>query len=47
MVPARLAKEKEVLRGYRYVEAIGHGVPRKIIAGMRQHNGSEPDLVEE
>ena len=38
---------KEVLRDYRYVEATGLGVPRKIIAGMRQHNGSEPDLVEE
>ncbi len=38
---------KEVLRDYRYVEATGLGVPRKIIAGMRQHNGTEPDLVEE
>ena len=38
---------KEVLRDYRYVEATGLGVPRKIVAGMRQHNGTEPDLVEE
>ena len=38
---------KEVLRDYRYVEATGLGVPRKIIAGMRAHNGTEPDLVEE
>lgn len=38
---------KEVLRDYRYVEATGLGVPRKIIAGMRQHNGTEPDLIEE
>ena len=38
---------KEVLRDYGYVEATGLGVPRKIIAGMRRHNGSEPDLVEE
>ena len=38
---------KEVLRDYGYVEATGLGVPRKIIAGMRQHNGTEPDLVEE
>ena len=38
---------KEVLRDYGYVEATGLGVPRKIIAGMRQHNGSEPDLIEE
>ena len=38
---------KEVLRDYGYVEATGLGVPRKIIAGMRRHNGTEPDLVEE
>lgn len=38
---------KEVLRDYRYVEATGLGVPRKIIAGMRAHNGTEPDLIEE
>ena len=38
---------KEVLRDYGYVEATGLGVPRKIIAGMWQHNGTEPDLVEE
>ena len=37
---------KEVLRDYRYIEATGLGVPRKIIAGMRAHNGTEPDLVE-
>lgn len=38
---------KEVLRDYGYVEATGLGVPRKIVAGMRQHNGTEPDLIEE
>ena len=38
---------KEVLRDYRYIEASGLGVPRKIITGMVQHNGIEPDLVEE
>lgn len=38
---------KEVLRDYRYVEASGLGVPRKIVAGMRAHNGTEPDLVED
>ena len=32
---------------YRYIEATGPGVPRKMIAGMRQHNGTEPDLGEE
>lgn len=38
---------KEVLRDYRYIEATGLGVPRKIIHGMREHNGTEPDLIEE
>ncbi len=38
---------KEVLRDYRYIEATGLGVPRKIIEGMRLHNGTEPDLIEE
>lgn len=37
---------KDVLRDYRYIEAMGLGVPRKIIRGMREHNGTEPDLVE-
>ena len=38
---------KEVLRDYRYIEATGLGVPRRIINGMRTHNGTEPDLIEE
>lgn len=38
---------KEVLRDYGYIEATGLGVPRKIIRGMREHNGTEPDLVEQ
>jgi ATP-dependent DNA helicase RecG len=38
---------KEILRDYRYVEATGLGVPRKIVAGMRAHNGTEPDLIEQ
>lgn len=37
---------KEVLRDYRYIEATGLGVPRKIVDGMRAHNGTEPDLTE-
>lgn len=37
---------KDVLRDYRYVEATGLGVPRKIVDGMRAHNGTEPDLIE-
>ncbi len=38
---------KEVLRDYRYVEATEFGVPRKIVRGMREHNGTDPDLIEE
>ena len=38
---------KEVLRDYRYIEATGLGVPRKIVAGMHAHNGTESDLIEE
>jgi ATP-dependent DNA helicase RecG len=38
---------KEVLRDYRYIEATGLGVPRKIVRGMLAHNGTEPDLIEE
>ena len=38
---------KEVLRDYRYIEATGLGVPRKIIQGMRAHNGTDPDLIED
>ncbi len=38
---------KEVLRDCRYIEATGLGVPRKIIQGMRAHNGTEPDLIED
>lgn len=38
---------KEILRDYRYVEATGLGVPRKIVQGMLQHNETDPDLVEE
>ncbi|MCI0693940.1 putative DNA binding domain-containing protein [candidate division KSB1 bacterium] len=38
---------KDVLRDYEYVESRGMGVLEKIIAGMRAHNGTEPDLIEE
>jgi ATP-dependent DNA helicase RecG len=38
---------KEVLRDYRYIEATGLGVPRKIVEGMLIHNGTDPDIVEE
>ena len=38
---------RDVLRDYRYIEASGLGVPRKIVAGMRAHNGRDPDLIED
>lgn len=36
-----------VMRDYRYVEFRGMGVRDKIIPGMRAHNGTEPDFIEE
>ena len=38
---------KDVMRDYQYLEHMGMGVPRKIIRGMREHNQTEPDLLEE
>ena len=38
---------KEILRDYGYVEHRGMGVRNRIIEGMRKHNGTEPDLIEE
>lgn len=35
---------KDVMRDYDYMEHMGMGVPRTIIAGMRAHNGSEPEF---
>ncbi len=37
---------KDVMRDYRYLEHMGMGIPRKIVKGMRDHNGTAPDLVE-
>ncbi len=37
----------ELMRDYNYLEHTGMGVPRKIIKGMMEHNGTQPDLVEE
>lgn len=37
---------KDTMRDLGFVDHMGLGVPRKIIAGMRQHNGTEPDLLE-
>ena len=38
---------KDVMRDYRYLEHSGMGVPRKIVKCMREHNGTEPVLVED
>ena len=44
---ARNELMKEILRDYGYVEHRGMGVRNRIIAGMREHNGTEPGLIEE
>ena len=38
---------KDIMRDYGYLEHMGMGIPRKIIKGMREHNGTEPDLIED
>jgi len=38
---------KDVMRDYRYLEHMGMGVPRKIVRGMKEHNGTDPELIEE
>ena len=38
---------KDIMRDYGYLEHMGMGVPRKIILGMRAHNGKDPVLIEE
>lgn len=38
---------KDVMRDYGYLEHMGMGVPRKIIRGMKAHNGTEPGLIED
>jgi ATP-dependent DNA helicase RecG len=38
---------KDVMRDYGYLEHMGMGVPRKIVKSMREHNGTEPDLIED
>ena len=35
------------MRDYGYVDARGMAVRIKIIPGMREHNGTEPDLIED
>lgn len=36
-----------VMRDYGYVDARGMGVRAKVIPGMKEHNGTEPALIEE
>lgn len=38
---------KDIMRDYRYLEHMGMGIPRKVIRGMRTHNGTEPALIEQ
>lgn len=44
---ARNQLVKDVMRDYRYLEHSGMGVPRKIVRCMKEHNGTEPVLIEE
>ncbi len=49
-VGARYARNQtlvNIMRDYGYADARGMGVRNKIIPGMRAHNGTEPDLIEE
>ena len=48
-VGARTARNeilKDVMRDYGYLEHMGMGIPRKIVKGMQEHNGTEPGLIE-
>ena len=36
-----------IMRDYGYVDARGMGVRNKIIPGMRAHNGTDPELLEQ
>ncbi len=38
---------KDVMRDYGYLEHMGMGIPRKIIAGMQKHNNTTPELIED
>ena len=47
---ARYARNQtlvNIMRDYGYADARGMGVRNKIIPGMREHNGTEPDLIEQ
>lgn len=36
-----------IMRDYGYVEGLGMGIRRQVIPAMAQHNGTEPDFLEE
>ncbi len=38
---------KDIIRDYQYIEHQGMGIRNKLISSMREHNGTEPDLIEE
>lgn len=38
---------KETMRDYRYLEHSGMGVPRKIVKCMKEHNNTQPVLIED
>lgn len=38
---------KDVMRDYAYLEHMGMGIPRKIIQGMKKHNQTDPELIED
>lgn len=44
---ARNPMLKEVLRDYGYIEHYGMGVRKRIVEGMRKHNGTESELLEQ
>ncbi len=37
---------KDAMKDYGYLEHMGMGVPRKMIRGMREYNGTDPELIE-
>lgn len=38
---------KEVMKDYGYVDHMGMGVSRKMVNGMKEHNGTQPELIAE
>lgn len=38
---------KDVMRDYGYMEHMGMGIPFKIVRSMHEHNGTEPELIED